>query len=55
MFSALLDRAKEPSTYAGLASIAAAFGVSQPVYAAVTTAIAALAGVVAIFLKEKAS
>ena len=55
MFSKILDRAKEPSTYAGLASIAVVFGVSQPIFAAVTTAIAAIAGVLAIFLGEKSA
>lgn len=47
------ERLKEPSTYAGLAGVALALGVSEALYGALSAAIAALAGVVAIVLKER--
>ena len=49
----ILDRAKEPSSWAALTGVAAAVGVSAPAYAAVSTAIAGVAGALAFFLKEK--
>lgn len=55
MLSTILDRAKEPSTYAGLASIAAAFGVSTDLYNAASIAAASVFGLVAVILKEKAA
>jgi hypothetical protein len=48
----LLDRLKEPSTYAGFAGIALAFGLSAEEWSTIYTAAAALAGVVAMFLAE---
>ena len=48
----LLNRLKEPSTYAGFAGLALAFGLSDTEWAAVSTAVAALAGVAAVFLSE---
>ena len=49
-----LSRLKEPSTYAGLSGIALALGVSGDLYTAASSAIAAVAGLVAIVLAEKA-
>ena len=49
-----LSRLKEPSTYAGLSGIALALGISGDLYAALSSAIAAVAGLVAIVLAEKA-
>jgi hypothetical protein len=51
----LLERLKEPSTYAGFAGVALAFGLSDVQWATVSTAVAGLAGVVAMFLADKAS
>lgn len=50
---ALLDRAKEPSSWAGLSGIAMAVGVSEPVYTTVSAAIAGVAGLLAFILKER--
>jgi len=50
--SFLVNRLKEPSTYAGFAGIALAFGLSDAEWATVSTAIAGLAGVIAMFLSE---
>lgn len=50
----VLSRLKEPSTYAGLSGIALALGVSGDLYAAASSAIAAVAGLIAIVLAEKA-
>jgi hypothetical protein len=49
-----LKRLKEPSTYAGLSGLALALGVSGDLYAAVSSAIAAVAGLIAIVLAENA-
>lgn len=49
----IVSRLKEPSTYAGFAGLALAFGLSDTEWAAVSTAAASLAGVVAVFLAEK--
>lgn len=49
----LLERLKEPSTYAGFSGLALALGMSAEEWSAVYTAVAAVAGVVAIFLVEK--
>jgi len=48
-----LDRMKEPSTYAGLAAIATAVGLSDAVWAAVSGFLAAAFGLAAIVLREK--
>lgn len=48
----LLSRLKEPSTYAGLSALALAFGLSDAQWAAISTAVAGLAGVAAVFLSE---
>lgn len=52
--SFILARLKEPSTYAGFAGLAVALGVSAPLYTAITTAVAAVAGLLAILLGETA-
>ena len=49
----ILARLKEPSTYAGVAGIALAIGVSGELYAAASTAIAGVAGLIAVFLSDK--
>ena len=51
----ILTRLKEPSTYAGLSGLALAFGISSDLYTAASSAIAALAGLVAVVLAEKPS
>jgi hypothetical protein len=48
----LISRLKEPSTYAGFAGIALALGLSDTEWATVSTAVAGLAGVAAMFLSE---
>ena len=50
----VLSRLKEPSTYAGLSGLALALGVSGELYSAASAALAAVAGLVAIVLAEKA-
>jgi hypothetical protein len=50
----VLTRLKEPSTYAGLSGLALALGVSGDLYTAASSAIAAVAGLIAIVLAEKA-
>ena len=48
----LLNRLKEPSTYAGFSVIAMSFGLSGDEWAAISTTLAALAGLAAVFLSE---
>lgn len=48
----LVDRLKEPSTWAGLAGIAASLGIAAPLYATISAAGVAIAAVIAIFLPE---
>ena len=56
MLQVLISRLKEPSTYAGVSSLFALFGVniSDSKMQSISQALAALAGVAAIFLSEKA-
>lgn len=49
----LVNRLKEPSTYAGVASLALAFGLSDVQWEAISAAVAGLAGLAAVFLMEK--
>jgi len=49
----LLARLKEPSTYAGVAGLALAFGVTDTQWMAISSAVAGLASVAAVFLVEK--
>lgn len=50
----MLERMKEPSTYAGLSGIALALGVSGELYHATAGVLAAIAGLVSVVLAEKA-
>jgi hypothetical protein len=49
----ILDRLKEPSTYAGLSAIMIAFGVSSDQWTTISTALASVAAVISMILKEK--
>jgi hypothetical protein len=49
----ILDRAKEPSTYAGLSGLALALGLSDAEWSAIATAAAAVSGAVAIVIAER--
>jgi hypothetical protein len=48
-----VNRLKEPSTYAGVASLALALGLSDVQWEAISAAVAGLAGLAAVFLMEK--
>ena len=49
----VLNRLKEPSTYAGLSGLALALGVSGELYDAAAVAIAGVAGLIAVLLSDK--
>jgi hypothetical protein len=49
----ILKRLKEPSTYAGVASLALALGLTDVQLEAISAAVAGLAGLAAVFLMEK--
>lgn len=49
----LIARLKEPSTYAGLAGLAAAIGLSTELYQAISGALVGVFGLLAVVLKEK--
>ena len=53
MSSWIIGRLKEPSTYAGFAGLAGAFGVAEPLYQATTGVIMAVAALLAVLLAEK--
>jgi hypothetical protein len=55
MLQIIISRLREPSTYAGVSSLLALFGVqvSDAKLQSISQALAALAGVAAIFLSEK--
>lgn len=53
MLQWFLARAAEPSTWAGLAGIAGSVGISQPVYAAASSVVVAIFGLIAVVLKEQ--
>jgi hypothetical protein len=53
MIDFVLNRLREPSTYAGLAGLAAAVGIAEPLYQAISAVIMAAAGLAAILLSEK--
>lgn len=55
MIDWFLSRLSEPSTYAGFAAIAASVGISQPLYAAASGVAVAVAGFIAVLLREKAA
>ena len=48
----VLARAKEPSTWAGLAGLAMVFGVSAEQWQTIGTAVAAVAAAIAMFVSE---
>jgi len=52
MFDFVIGRLREPSTYAGLAGLAAAVGIAEPLYQAVSAVVMALAGLAAVLLVE---
>ena len=49
----IIDRAKEPSTWAGLAGLALAFGISANEWATYSQAAAAIAAAIAMLVKER--
>lgn len=49
----IISRLQEPSTFAGFAGLAAAVGISQPLYSAASAVIVAVAGLAAVLLREK--
>lgn len=51
----VLDRLREPSTYAGLAGLALALGINDATWAAISTAVAGVAGLIAVLLHDKAA
>ena len=53
MIDFVLNRLREPSTYAGFAGLAAAVGIAEPLYQAIAAVVMAIAGLAAIFLSEK--
>ncbi len=53
MIKWVLDRLREPSTFAGFAGLALAFGLSDAQWSAIANGVAGVAGVVAVFLAEK--
>ena len=48
-----VDRLKEPSTFAGFAGIAAAVGIADPLYHAVSGVVMAVASLIAVIMAEK--
>lgn len=50
--SQLISTLSQPSTYAGLAGLAIAGGVTEPKYNAITTALATVFGVAAVVMNE---
>ncbi len=49
----ILDRLKEPSTYAGLSGLMIAIGLSQEQWSMISTVLAGVAGLAAMFLKDR--
>ncbi|MFP6706900.1 MAG: hypothetical protein VCE75_12890 [Alphaproteobacteria bacterium] len=47
-----LDRAKEPSTWAGLAGLAVVFGVTTEQWSMIGNAVVAVAAAIAMFVSE---
>jgi len=52
MVNFVVSRLREPSTYAGFAGLAAAVGIAEPLYQAVSAVVMALAGLAAALLVE---
>ena len=48
-----IQRASEPSTWAGFAGLAVVFGLSQAEWAAVSNAVAAVAAALTMFVREQ--
>jgi hypothetical protein len=48
-----LDRLKEPSTYAGLSGLMLAVGLTQEEWSIISSALAGIAGVIAMVLKDR--
>ena len=48
----IIQRASEPSTWAGFAGLAVVFGLSQAEWAAVSNVVAAVAASLAMFVRE---
>ena len=55
MLQTINDRLKEPSTYAGLAGLAAAMGLGVEDWQTVSMALAGIFGVVAMIVREKSA
>ncbi len=53
MINYILSRLREPSTYAGVAGLALALGISSETWATISAAVAAAAAVLAMLLHEK--
>lgn len=53
MVDFVIGRLREPSTYAGLAGLAAAVGISDSLYSAGAAVVMAVAGLAAVVLAEK--
>jgi hypothetical protein len=49
----ILDRLKEPSTYAGLSGLMIAIGLSQEQWSMISTVLAGVAGLAAMLLKDR--
>lgn len=54
-FNEIINRLKEPSTYAGLSALALLLGVSNEEFQTYSLAASGLFATVALFLKEKSS
>ncbi|HXV73257.1 MAG TPA: hypothetical protein VD713_00865 [Sphingomonadales bacterium] len=55
MLKTIIARLKEPSTYAGMAGIAAAIGLGAEEWQTISMALAGIFGVLAMVLREKSS
>ncbi|MBF0355004.1 MAG: hypothetical protein HQL43_07205 [Alphaproteobacteria bacterium] len=55
MFTWILERLKEPSTWAGLSALALAVGLNDAEWSAIGQAGAAIAAAVAVVVKERAA
>jgi len=53
MIDWIIARLREPSTYAGLAGLAAAVGLSDPQWQAISVAVMGVAGLLAVFIHER--
>jgi hypothetical protein len=49
----IIERLKEPSTFAGLAGLAGAYGIAQPLYQASVAVVMAVAGLAAVLMADK--